>query len=117
VPWALGLAVELRRRRAFGQRGESAPRSRPPRGRRPQPSTIVRATRAGAMLAPLRSTCLLRASVAVRLLHHYGYPAEVVVGVPIGDRLDRDWRAHAWVDVDPPNAPVEGYAELARLHR
>ena len=63
----------------------------------------------------MRSTCLVRALVAARMLERFGYRADVVVGVPRETAGGEPWHAHAWVDIDPPGPGVQGYDELARI--
>jgi transglutaminase superfamily protein len=115
VPWATVLAIVYGFRRELPTR-LTAPPARPEPRRRPSPAFIFRAATLGARIAPVRSTCLVRALVAVHILDRFGYSADIVIGVPRATTLDALWRAHAWVEVDPPGSGVRGFDELARIH-
>ena len=66
-----------------------------------------------AILRRLPSTCLERAVVLQRWRAAHGDPHDVIVGV--SGSSDR-FRAHAWLDDEPP-APEHGrFQELVRLH-
>lgn len=65
-----------------------------------------------AVLRRLPSTCLERAVVLQRWRAAHGDPREVVVGVS-GTR--EQFRAHAWLDDEPPAAEPGEFRELVRL--
>jgi len=74
------------------------------------PSSSVRGV--NAVLRRWPPTCLERAVVLQRWRAEHGDPHEVIVGVS-GTR-DR-FRAHAWLDDEPPAAELGSFQELVRL--
>ena len=85
-------------------------RTSPPASRKSQPalSKLAWAVNAATSLIP-RSTCLVRALAAQRLLARHGYPSTLHLGVArTPDGLD----AHAWLDCQ--GATVIGAADPGR---
>ena len=77
----------------------------------PPPPLPRRAARGvGGMLRRMNATCLIRAAVVQAWDSAHGHPRDLVVGVTAPGE---GFRAHAWLEGDPP-CHSEGFAELLR---
>jgi Transglutaminase-like superfamily len=102
--WTLRALVRTRRRLRKGQL-KTISVDPPP----PLPDHAVRGVRG--VLRRVDQTCLERALVLQRWLAAHGDRRDVVIGVTAPAS---DFRAHAWLEGDPPTQS-NGFTELLRL--
>lgn len=102
--WTLRALARTRRRLRAGDLKTITVEAPPP-----LPAEAVRGVRG--VLRRVDQTCLERALVLQRWLAAHGERRDVVIGVAAPAS---DFRAHAWLDGDPPTES-NGYTELLRL--